>query len=571
MGPAGRRPVRNRFKIRQVPADVSGSSIAADNKGFRMSPVRKHVRIEKDSGLASKRQVVVNCSAEDPDRAGDVVVQKGIDIGSFMDIGGTVLWQHDPNQPIAKAIEMGIVDGKMRALVQFPEPNVSAKADEIYGLIANGVVNAASIGFDPIEFEPLDPKKPFGPQRFLRIELMEFSFVSVPCAPQATIIARSAASKSDAEWKVGASRNLPISAEDTWDADGAGLSIFAHAGFDGASPDTGFPRKGFLAYDAANPKLKTSYNLPFAKVIDGRLTVTRGSIRAAAAALARIDVSDEIRTKARAVIDHYAAKLGVGMTTIKSAAIVAKGLYGVSQLACMLDELGWLANSSAWEAEMEGDGSQVPAMLAEGLRQLADAFVAMSAEEVAEMLATLAPKGDKAARTVALKALFAKSRIAAKAGRRFSQANQEHLDALDKCMKAMDAVCTKMADMHDEAKGHAEEMKGHIDEVGGYLAAMNDKKAAAFDQGAVDGMQKCMGKMASCCQKMAHLHDYLHDHLTDMQDQITEGGSHLKAMQKPDDDVDTETDDDGELAAEVAHRKRQVEVMRLSAPVSIAP
>jgi HK97 family phage prohead protease len=154
--------------------------------------IRKDLGVLQVENLADKRQVIVNCSAEEPDRVGDVVVQKGIDFASFMKIGGTVLWQHDTDQPIAKALEMKIVDGRLRSKVQFPEPAVSPKAKEIYGLIAAGIINAASIGFSPKEWEPINPREPYGAQRFTAVELMEFSFVSVPCAPSATIVARSA-------------------------------------------------------------------------------------------------------------------------------------------------------------------------------------------------------------------------------------------------------------------------------------------------------------------------------------------------------------------------------------------
>ncbi len=142
--------------------------------------------------LADQRQVIVNCSAETDDRAGDIIVQRGIDFGPFMKIGGTVLWQHDPAQPIAKAIEMDIVDGRLRSKVQFPEAGVSPKADEIYGLVRAGVVNGVSIGFVPLDFEPLDPRDPSGPRKYNRVELMEFSFVSVPCNRESVVVARSA-------------------------------------------------------------------------------------------------------------------------------------------------------------------------------------------------------------------------------------------------------------------------------------------------------------------------------------------------------------------------------------------
>jgi hypothetical protein len=146
--------------------------------------------------LADLRQVIVNCSSPAVDRAGDIVVQAGISVANFMATGGTILWNHDPMRPIAYALECGVVGGKLRARAQFPKAGVSATADEVFGLIQERVINSASIGFSPEESEPVDPARPWDGRRFLKIELMEFSFVSVPCAPEAVIIARSTHSKS---------------------------------------------------------------------------------------------------------------------------------------------------------------------------------------------------------------------------------------------------------------------------------------------------------------------------------------------------------------------------------------
>ena len=113
-----------------------------------MSNVRKSLLSTISvSGLAEKRQVLVNCSGGGLDRQGDIVVQEGIDTKSFMKIGGTVLWQHDGDHPIAKAVSIGVEGGQLRSLVQFPDEGISAKADEIYGLVKAGIVNATSIGF----------------------------------------------------------------------------------------------------------------------------------------------------------------------------------------------------------------------------------------------------------------------------------------------------------------------------------------------------------------------------------------------------------------------------------------
>lgn len=66
---------------------------------------------------------------------------------------------------------------------------------------------------------------------------------------------------------------------------------------------------------------------------------------------------------------------------------LAKGLYAVRSLANQIQELDWLCDGTSWEALVEGDNSQVPAMLIEGLKQLSAALVAMVEEEVAELLA----------------------------------------------------------------------------------------------------------------------------------------------------------------------------------------
>ena len=144
---------------------------------------------ESTTALAEKRQVRVICSTGGLDRAGEVVAQDGIGLSGYRS-NPIVLWQHDPNQPIARAIEIGVSGGVLQALVQFPPEGTSAKADEVYGLIKAGVVNATSIGFDPQNAEPMDPSRPRGPQRYLKCELLEFSFVSVPANAAALIVAR---------------------------------------------------------------------------------------------------------------------------------------------------------------------------------------------------------------------------------------------------------------------------------------------------------------------------------------------------------------------------------------------
>ena len=295
---------------RAAMAELAGSIKEPEARHMGDEMRKKFVAAAIDgSSLSDKRQVLVNCSADGVDRQGDIVVQGGIDFQSFMGCGGTVLWQHDANAPIAKAISIGLDGGQLRSLVQFPDAGISPKSDEIYGLIRAGVINTTSIGFQPKEWEPIDPKNPWGGQKFKQIELMEFSFVSVPAMPAATVIARTNKGGDGANWKCGASRNLPIGDDAAWDGPAAEASIWEHCGMDGDDPDTSFCRKGFLVYDAADPSKKGSYKLPFAKVVDGRLTAMPSGIRAAASRLPQTDCSADAKDKARAVIDHYEEKM----------------------------------------------------------------------------------------------------------------------------------------------------------------------------------------------------------------------------------------------------------------------
>jgi HK97 family phage prohead protease len=146
------------------------------------------------AGLSSiDDDTIVTCSTGDTDRAGEIVDQDGIDLSAYRS-NPVVLWQHDTRTPIARAIDIGVSGGKLSARVRWPPQGVSAKADEIRGLVKAGIISAVSIGFTPLETIPLDkanPKK--GPQKYVRCELGEFSFVSVPANPNALVVQRALA------------------------------------------------------------------------------------------------------------------------------------------------------------------------------------------------------------------------------------------------------------------------------------------------------------------------------------------------------------------------------------------
>jgi len=122
-------------------------------------------------------------------RDGHILEPAGADIDTYRS-NPIVLWQHDPRTPVATAPEVVLDGNKIRARVRFASRGISEKADEIRGLVKDGIINAVSVGFDPIDGAPIDPKKPKGGQHFTRWALLECSFVSIPADTGAIVTAR---------------------------------------------------------------------------------------------------------------------------------------------------------------------------------------------------------------------------------------------------------------------------------------------------------------------------------------------------------------------------------------------
>jgi len=141
--------------------------------------------------LADRRQVKITCSSASVDLEGEIIDQAGVDLTRFR-MNPVVLWGHNPNMPIARAMNIELENGRLVAMVQFPPSGISERSDEVFGLVSCGVVNGISIGFLPVKSVPLDqgnPKK--GPQRYQQSMLLEISFVSLPANPDALVSARS--------------------------------------------------------------------------------------------------------------------------------------------------------------------------------------------------------------------------------------------------------------------------------------------------------------------------------------------------------------------------------------------
>jgi HK97 family phage prohead protease len=137
------------------------------------------------------RSVKVTCSTGSVDRMGEVVVQSGIDLSEFRQ-NPIILWSHNMEQPIGTAVEIGLQKGLLTAKVEFAPEGMSKKADEICAMVKAGLIKTVSIGFDPVETEPMNSQRPKGPQKYLKSTLLEVSFVSIPANAEAIVTERAA-------------------------------------------------------------------------------------------------------------------------------------------------------------------------------------------------------------------------------------------------------------------------------------------------------------------------------------------------------------------------------------------
>jgi HK97 family phage prohead protease len=450
-----------------------------------MTMIRKVVPLQVQPAAAENR-TRVRASTNELARDGHILEPAGLLTENFLR-SGAVLFDHDPKVPVATPVLAELADGgaALDIEVEWPPAGISVDADKVRGLVKAGVIRAVSIGFDPIDAVPINAAKPRGGLHISTADLLELSFVSVPADTGAVVTQRS--QRGAEEWKCGASRDLPIDDSDEWDGAAAEASIFEWAGGDDFDPSKA--RKGFLAYNAAKPKERGSYKLPIAHITGGRLKVPKGAIRAAASRVSQTDIPDETKKAAQAVIDHYEEKAGMAkdngdrgssakhvraLEGVSKAAIIKRGLYEVGHMAHLVEQFGYAHACSEWESEIEGDESPVPAMLGEALVKAGQALIAMTHEEVTELLAGKDLELDEeeivieerayvaAGKTPVIRAYRAGIAIA-RAGKALSASNEKKLE--------------QTQEHHARAMKHHKTIGEHQTAVGGHVDAITAQQS----------------------------------------------------------------------------------------------
>ena len=124
------------------------------------------------------------------DRLGDIIDPAGWDLRNFKR-NPIALFNHSGNAPIGTWSKIGVEGGKLVGTLKLAAKGTSARIDELISLVEQGILRAVSVGFRPVEQEPIDKDRPFGGQRFKKQELVETSLVSVPANPAALALAKS--------------------------------------------------------------------------------------------------------------------------------------------------------------------------------------------------------------------------------------------------------------------------------------------------------------------------------------------------------------------------------------------
>ena len=126
------------------------------------------------------------------DRMGDVVDPAGWDLKNFK-AHPIALLNHDRDQIIGKWVNVKSDGKQLRGTLELADEGTSPLVDNVRKLVAQNILRAVSVGFRPIEQQPLDKNasEMFGPFKFTKSELLECSLVAVPANPHALSTAKS--------------------------------------------------------------------------------------------------------------------------------------------------------------------------------------------------------------------------------------------------------------------------------------------------------------------------------------------------------------------------------------------
>jgi HK97 family phage major capsid protein/HK97 family phage prohead protease len=147
---------------------------------------RAYSLLEVKSVDKESRVITGIASTPETDRVGDILESKGAEFKLPIPL----LWQHDHQQPIGEVFSAKVTSAGIEVkarIASISEPGrLKDRVDEAYQAMTHGLVRGLSVGFSPIEVEPI--KGTYG-YRFLKWLWLELSAVTIPANAQASITA----------------------------------------------------------------------------------------------------------------------------------------------------------------------------------------------------------------------------------------------------------------------------------------------------------------------------------------------------------------------------------------------
>lgn len=119
-------------------------------------------------------------SDESVDRYGDIIMADGWDLRSFRK-NPIALFNHNSGSIVGTWDNVRVENKRLVGRLRLAAQGTSRLVDEVRSLVAQGILKAVSVGFRAIKAEPLDKDDPdWGPQKYVKSELVECSVVAVP-------------------------------------------------------------------------------------------------------------------------------------------------------------------------------------------------------------------------------------------------------------------------------------------------------------------------------------------------------------------------------------------------------
>jgi hypothetical protein len=121
------------------------------------------VRRRSQGAGDAERSLDFVISTDTVDRMGDTIDVEGWDLGNYRK-NPVVLWAHDSSlMPVAKASNIRVEDGKLKARAEFMPADMSTFADSVFRALKGGFLSAVSVGFAPVKYAFSDePGRSFG-------------------------------------------------------------------------------------------------------------------------------------------------------------------------------------------------------------------------------------------------------------------------------------------------------------------------------------------------------------------------------------------------------------------------